>query len=871
MLHIRDLAVVLFLLLIVPVELSGQAAGAVVGAVANTDPMTPEAFFGHPVGADYHLTTYERAMEWFQYLASHSAGRMEVREMGVTGMGRVHQYGVISSAENLARVEEYRQIERRLSLARDLDPQEAKVLAGEGKAVAWIDVGLHATEAAPSEHALQLAYDLVTGEDSQTRRIRDNVITLLVFPNPDGMTMVAEWYMDHVGTEFEESRMPWLYNRYIGHDNNRDSYNVTQDEVRNVSRLQNQDWFPNVVYNHHQTAPFPTRIWMPPYGEPANPNKPGEVIRWENLIGAAMGMAFEKEGKPGAISRISFDAWYPGFMTQVVTHHNIPSILTETALYYLATPHEYSLEDIPKDWRDFQKSAFYTDPWEGGWWRIGDAVEYCLTASKAVLDVTARYREEMLLSKYRLARANMERFASESPYGWAFPVDQGDPFALQELLDKFGLLGVQGYFTTEPLEAGGRILPPPVLVVPTSQPFGGFVKTLLERQDYPDLRDKTQLWQGIPRRVKVEGGPLRPYDVTGWTLSQQMGLEAVPLDGPVTGVDVVPLSEFHRLPMPGPTAAPAPFWSLDSRDSGAWTVVNNLLSRGVPVERESGGEGRFIVRSEATAGLSRVLEDLGGSSKALIGEGEYPDTRPLAPFKVGLYRPWQGNMDEGWLRWILEHYDFPITELRNERVRAGGLSEEFDAIILPSLRVSDLVEGNEVGSVPPKYVGGIGEEGLEALRTFAREGGTIFFHDRSTQVALTAFDLPIQVISERAVSAGFYSAGSILAFSWDSDSPLTRGMNPDGVAFVTSGASLFEVTGPGNDVVGTPRVVGAFPDGGTILLSGYLEGEEAVRGKPAVLDVPYGEGRLVLVGFSLHNRAQMLANFKLLFNSIAGG
>jgi hypothetical protein len=862
-LHFRAFVRVLLSLLIVPVGLSGQAPGP--------DPTTPEAFFGHPVGADYHLTTYERAMDWFQHLSSHSAGRMEVREMGVTGMGRVHRYAVISSAENLARLDEYQEIIQRLSLGRNLDSEEAQAMAGAGKAVAWIDVGLHSTEAAPSEHALQLAYDLVVGDDDKTRRIRDNVITLLVFPNPDGMTMVAEWYMDHVGTEFERSRMPWLYNRYIGHDNNRDSYNVTQEEVRNVSRLQNQEWFPNVVYNHHQTAPFPTRIWMPPYGEPANPNKPGEVIRWENLIGAAMGMAFEEEGKPGAVSRISFDAWYPGFMTQVVTHHNIPSILTETALYNLATPHEYSLEDIPEEWRDFQKSAFYTSPWEGGWWRIGDAVEYCLTASKAVLDVTARYREEMLLSKYRLARANMDRFASEGPFGWAFPVDQADPFALLELLEKFRLLGVQGYFTTAPMEAGGRVLSPGALVVPTSQPFGGFVKTLLERQDYPDLREKTHLWQGIPRRVEIEGGPLRPYDVAGWTLPLQMGLEALPLDGPVSATDVAPLGVSQPLSIQRPGDAQAPFWSLDSRDSGAWKVVNALLSRGVPVERESGGEDRFIIRPDHAGDLSEAIEELGGSSDARAGKGAYPDTRPVTPVRVGVYRPWQGSMDEGWLRWILEHYDFPMTELRNDRVQAGGLSEEFDVIVLPSLRSRDIMEGNRPGSTPPEYVGGIGEEGLEALRAFAREGGTIFFHDGSAQLALTAFDLPIRVVSEEAVEAGFYSAGSILAFSWDPDSPLTRGMDPEGVAFATSRASLFEITGPGEGVVGMPRVVGAFPERGPLLLSGYLEGEEAIRGKPAVLDVPYGEGRLILVGFSLHNRAQTLANFKLLFNAIAGG
>ncbi len=843
---------------------------ALTPSLKGQDPMTPEAFFGYPVGADFHLTTYEKAMEWFDHLAQHSAGRMEVMDMGETGMGRDHRYAVISSPENMDRVAEYRETARRLSLGRGLRPEEAGAMARGGKAIAWIDVGLHSTEAAPSEHVLQLAYNLVTSDEAKVQRIRDEVITLLIFPNPDGMTMVADWYMDHVGTEFEESRMPWLYNRYIGHDNNRDSYNVTQEEVRNVSRLQNQEWFPNVVYNHHQTAPFPTRIWIPPYGEPVNPNKPGEVIRWENLIGAAMGQAFDAEGKPGAVSRISFDAWYPGFMTQVVTHHNIPSILTETALYNLATPHEYSKEDIPAAWRDFQKSGFYTTPWEGGWWRIGDAVEYCLTASMAVLDVTAKYREEMLLSKYRLAQANIQRFQGEAPYGWAFPPGQKDSFALSEMLDKFELLGVEVYRATQPFRAGGETLPEGTLVVPTSQPFGGFVKTLLERQAYPDLRTKTHLWQAIPRRVEVESGPLRPYDVAGWTLPLQMGLDAIELDGPASELDLQVAGTFVPYRADGEST-----WLLDRSDGASWRVVNRLLARGVDVEEESEGEGRFVVGPGNGQALSQVLQEVGTTPRhQTIAEGSsegVPSSEAIQPFRVAIYRPWQGSMDEGWLRWILEHYDFDPTELRNDRIRVGNLRADFDAIVLPSVRARAILEGNREGSVPSEYVGGIGEEGMESLRTFAQEGGTLFFHDGSTELAIQGFDLPIEVVSQEATQAGFYSAGSILRFSWASDSPLTRGMDHDGVVFATSRGSLFEISGEGEGAVGALRPLGSFPEEGSLLLSGYLEGEQAIAGAVPAVEVNYGEGRLVLVGFSLHNRAQMVANFKLLFNAIASG
>lgn len=228
-------------------------------------------------------------------------------------------------------------------------------------------------------------------------------------------------------------------------------------------------------------------------------------------------------------------------------------------------------------------------------------------------------------------------------------------------------------------------------------------------------------------------------------------------------------------------------------------------------------------------------------------------------------------MDEGWLRWILDHYGFPVGELRNAHIRAGNLREAYDVILLPSLGARAILEGNREGSVPPEYVGGIGPEGVEALKEFARSGGTILFHEGSTELALEAFDLPLRDVSERAREAGFYSPGSILRFSWEPSSFLTRGMDPEGVAFVGSRPVLFEVTGSGEGDTGTPAVVGSFPADGSLLLSGYLEGGEGIAGAATVVEVPYGAGRLILVGMGLHNRAQMVANFKLLFNAIAEG
>lgn len=862
----------------------------------------PEEFLGYPVGADYQLTTHETAIAYFELIAGQS-DRMVIREMGETEMGRTMKYAIISSAENIANLDRYREIAERLSLGRGVSPEEADRLADEGRAIGWVDVGLHASECAPSEHAIQLAYDLIIDEDRMTRRIRDNVITLLIFANPDGMTMMAEWYMEHQGEPWE-SRMPWLYSKYIGHDNNRDSYNVTQEETRNISRLQNREWFPNVVYNHHQTAPFPTRIWIPPYGEPTNPNKPAQVIRWENLIGAAMGMAFEVNDQPGAISRISFDAWYPGYMTQIATTHNIPSILTETALYRLATPHEYSEDDVTRASRgggayaEFTSSAFYTSPWKGGWWRIGDAVEYCLTASKAVLDVCARYSREMLLSKYSLATGNIERFASEPPFGWIIPREQRDPTTTARMLEKLMLLGVEVYEADQVIRIAGTEYPAGTIVIPTSQPFGLFVKTMMERQEYPDLRQKTHLWQGLPGRVDVSGAdPLRPYDVAGWTLPLQMGVSYAELHAPPT----FGMMRLTEVPWPdGTVTGSRGKYIFAARDNNSFIAVNRILAAGGRVERvvkpfELDGTwwypGTFIA---SRIGIDEMGQIAAGTHVPMIRTNVSAETVRLEPLRLGHYAPWSGSMDEGWMRWILDEYEFPYERLRNSDILAGDLNERFNVISFADLRSRSILEGNREGSTLSEYVGGIGEEGVENLRQFVLKGGTIICNGGSAAFAIEQFGLPVTIITRELVDAGFYSAGSLMEMTYAG--PVTWGMEGDGVAFWSRGqifdhdadkaqnplfhrgaraAAWFtfsesESEAPQELRIANPALppVSQSPYEGETLLSGYAENVELVLGKATVMHVLYGEGDIVLFGFNFHNRAQSYSTFKLFFNSL---
>jgi hypothetical protein len=831
-------------------------------AVAPVTP--PEKYLGFKPGADFKLASFAQAAGYFELLASQT-GRMRIMDMGPTPMGRHMKYAVISSEGNLRKLDRYKEIAARLSLARGVGAAEADKMAAEGKAVVWIDGGLHATECAPAQHLMQLAYDLVTGEDESTRRIRENTVALLVFANPDGMDLVAEWYMKNVGTKYETSSLPWLYNKYIGHDNNRDSFNASQLETQNISRAQNHEWFPEVVYNHHQTAPFPARIYIPPYGEPTNVNKPPLVIRWENFIGGAMGKAFEEADKPGAISRAFFDAWYPGYVTQIVVTHNIPSILTETALYRYATPREYKVADFPEAYRDLTKSVFYPNPWKGGWWHLGDAVEYCLIASRAVLDFSARYSKDLLLSKYILASGIIEKYKSAPPYGWILPREQADANTMARMIDKLILLGVEVYEAREPFTDDSRQYPDGTYVIPVSQPFGMYVKTMLEIQEYPDLRKNPALWQGIVSPIRVDAAPLRPYDVAGWTLPIQMGVASMELKQPVSfKTALLPASR----PPEGNVSGNEGAWIFSATDNNSYIAANRILRAGGKLRRATES---FILDGKNYTPGAFLADGLSPSSAAAIARETHISmarglttvkAREMKPPRIGHYLPWTGSLDEGWIRWLLEQYEFPYTSLRDADFREGKLKAKADVIILADISSRSIVSGNQEGTMPPEYVGGMTEAGVQHLKEFVAAGGTLICNSASCALAIQTFGLPVKNVLDESIKKGFYIAGSLVRMKYDPTHPLTYGMQENGAAFF-AGGMIFDVQGSAEGI----RAAARFPDE-PLLLSGYLEHDELVRGKATVLEVPFEKGRIVMFGFNFHNRAQAHATFKLLFNSL---
>ena len=844
---------------------------------------SPEAYLGYKSGADFHLATYEKLVGYFELIASQS-DRIGVFDMGPTTEGRRMNYVIISSEENMAQLDKYKEIVQKLSLARGVSKEEAKRLAQEGKVVVWIDSGIHASETSPPMHQFQLAYDLVTGMDRQSQFIRENVILLLVQANPDGMTLVADWYMKNIGTHFETSRLPVLYHKYAGHDNNRDSFMANLVETQNMNRIVGKEWFPELLYVQHETAPFPARIWIPPNPEPVNPNIHPIVTRWKNLIGSAMGQGFEGADQPGALSRTAFDLWYPGYADgPSVEGHNIPTILTETANYRYATPHYYTIYDFPESYRDLTAGTFYPSPWEGGWWRFRDAIEYNLTASKSVLEVAVKYRYELLYYKYKMGRDVIERFKNEPPYGWIIPAEQNDINSTVLMINRFINYGIEVYKADEDFMHDGLSYPRGTYIMPTSQPFGLYVKNILEKQDYPDLRKYGHLWQGISRTQTWDGAPLAPYDGVSWTLPIQMGIDTRTMHTPLKA-QMSLITEV--VSPPGTITGSGSHTIFLHGDNHSFKAVNRILEAGGEVscalaEFFLGGEkypiGSFIVDGR-NIGKNKLRDIAAATGTQMLGGSVRVKTKPVIKSRIALYKSWVASMDAGWISYILEKYEFPYHPLTDAEIKAGNLRERFDVLIFPDQRTSSIIDGHRKGTMPPDYVGGISRDGVENIKKFVQDGGRLICNKNSCDFAIGQFHLPIKNILQDVKPDSFNCPGSLLKVNYDVRHPLTFGLEKKGMAYF-SRAHVFEIIpdtlnikqsgekGMIKKQEGLPTIVAGYP-AESLLISGWILGEEMIREKAAILEVPFGKGRIVLFGFNVHNRAQAYSTFKLLFNSL---
>lgn len=821
-------------------------------ATSQTVP-APASVLGHTPGDDFYLANYDESKAYFQQLAK-ASNRIKIIDVGKTTRGLDWQIAIISSPENLAQLDKYEDINRRLTWARGLDDAAARDLARQGKIFVHIDGGMHSTEVAGAQHSIILAYKLLSAQnDPEIDAILNNVI-LVLWPtlNPDGQNEVVAWYRKNLGTSYEVSPLPDLYQEYVGHDNNRDGYMNNMLESQEVTH-QELIWNPEIFYTQHQTAPFPARIFIPPFVEPISSNIQPILMRWLNALGIDMAAYLDEHNMPGAINRVGFDNWYPGFQDFTGIFRNSISFFTETALYGYATPHFYTVRDFPQDFRSLDSQVFYSSPWEGGWWRLGDAVRYMVGASMSVLDTAAKYHEQLLYNKYQAGRDNISRFTNNPPYAYVISTEQRDLGEAATLVDKLMVNGIEVRQATQPFAANGRNYPAGSWVILMDQPFAGLVKELFEPQKYPDLREN--------------GTPIRPYDVAGWTLPMQMGVDADAVLRPVSSADRANLKLLDKFSAPaGNTEGSGSVFLLDPRTNAHFKAMNEILGSGGHVSFTTDSTDGLPAGAAVMTGMTRdrvaaLSSDLSLSIRAIDKAPE--DVIATKKPRVGLYRAWTADIDEGWTRWILKNYGFAPVTLHNGDIQASHLLDNLDAIILPDADPNQILNGFAPGSVPGEYVGGVGQTGVESLREFVAGGGTLVAFNNASLFVIEQFGLPVTNVLANLKPDEFYCSGSLLRVEIpDSNRPGLWGLPRDPVVMFERGPVF--ATNPGF----RGAVLASYPENVSPLASGYLLHPERIEGKAAALEVGYGNGRIYLFGFKPQWRAQSHGTYKFFFDAI---
>jgi hypothetical protein len=839
---------------------------------------SPERFLGHKIGEDRRLAPWPKVLEYLRVLDA-ASDRISIEAAGRSTLGNEMPLVVLTSAENQQRLDRYREIARRLADPEGLSGEEVRALAAEGKTIALVTCTIHSTEVGSTQMAMEFAYDVATTRDPQMLSWLDDAI-LLIMPsiNPDGQVMVVDWYNKYLGTPFEGGPMPWLYHVYVGHDDNRDYYMLTQKESQVVSDVLYHRWHPQIFLDEHQMGATGPRMFVPPQADPMAPEVHSLIFRQADLLGTGMSMRLEEAGKLGVGSNMIFDSYWPGGTRNTAWWKNITGLLTEVASADMASPlyiEPGELRGGVKGLPEYRRQSNFPSPWPGGWWRLRDIVEYELVATRSFLESAARYRETFLTNVARMAREATERGRTESPRAFVVPAGQYDPPAAAALVDLLLRHGVRVERADAPFLAGRELYPAGSWVIPAAQPYRQFLLTMLRKQRYPEV-------------VPYIGGPvLPPYDVTSWSLPISMGVEVTEVDGPFTetgGAQPARLSAVEAVTWPGgEVAAGAGGYLVSHRADSAWIALNRLLAEGKkvywlkrPMEGVAGSAvGDFwIPPGEATAEAMGRLSREARVAVQPLAKAPAGAALRVKPTRVGLYKPWVANIDEGWTRFLLERYEFRYESLDNAKMKDGTYRAKVDVVVLPS-EDADILERGEPASeearrfwepLPPPYAGGIGTEGGEKLKKWVQDGGTLVALDASASYAIRLLGLPVRNVLDKVPEADFHCPGSMLRIRLDPEHPLSWGLRPEEAAYFADSPAF--QTNPPDSRIGR-RVVASYPeDGEEILVSGYLKGADRLENRAAVVELTVGKGRVVLIGFRAQHRAQPYRTFKLLWNAL---
>lgn len=882
---------------------------------------TPMEELGVNIGDDYHLFTYTQFEAYWRKLAEESP-RMVLEEIGRTAEGRTQLMAIITSPENHRNLARYKEISHRLAHAEGLTDEAARALAREGKAVVWIDGGLHATEIVGSHQLMEMVYQMVSRTDEETMRILDDVIILAVHANPDGMELVSNWYMRvEEPTERSTSGIPRLYHKYVGHDNNRDAYMVNMPETENMARILYSEWNPQIMYNHHQTGPVGTVLFAPPFRDGIAYYLDPLVILGIEAVGTAMHARFVAEGKPGSTMRsgANYSTTWSGCQRCTPYWFNTIGLLTE--IQGNPTPMEIPL--IPGRQLASNELPFPIPPQP---WHFRQAIDYSITANRAVLDYASRNRDKLPYDMYLMGRnsidrgsrdtwtiqpANIETLnaaatgqeidlgrgrrgvpshlyqevlndpAKRDPRGYIIPADQPDFPTATKFVNALIKNGITIHRATSDFTVARTRYPAGSYIVKTAQAFRPHIIDSFEPQDVLD----EFLYPGGP--------PVAPYDITGWTLAFQMGVEFDRIldgfDGPFEEVDGFATAASGTVA----NASGAEGFMLSHQVNDAFVVMNRLVAAGedvfwltenVMVGGETYPAGTIYIRSKrSTAGrLEPLASELGVNFTGVL-ERPRSEALKMQRARVGLWDRFGGSMPSGWTRWLLEQFEFPFEVVYPQQLNGGELSRNFDVLVFVNGSIpppgtsarepARFVAQPDLTRIPAEYHTWLGsvtaDTTIPELREFLEDGGTIITIGSSAANLAAHLDLPIgnHLVDEAGrplPEDQYYIPGSLLDARVDNSMPVAYGMN-DRAVLSFNRSPVFRLEA-GAEAQGVRRF--AWYDSDRPLRSGWAVGQEQLNGGVAMIEADVGDGKLIMFGPGVVERAQPHGTFKLLFNGI---
>jgi len=785
---------------------------------------SPKSVLGFTPGDDRTIADWSQITSYFEKL-DRASDRVLVQNLGQSTLKRPVIVAVISARENILALPKYKDIQQQLADPRKISghmPQER--LFADGKVVVAISCSIHSTEIVASQMSMQLAYELATAQDADTREILENTIILLIpSPNPDGIDIVANWYRKTLGTPYEGREPPELYHYYAGHDDNRDWFMLNLKETQLITRLLWHEWFPQIVYDVHQQGSNGSRFFIPPFYDPPNPNISPLLLRQVGLIGHKVAADLQAAGFKGVLTNALYDTWWHGGFRTAPYFHNSIGILSEAASARLMTSATVTPEQLARSTTRGMRNGIdaatnFPDPWPAGTWRPRDIMDMEMIASRAILSMAAKFRADYLRNFYELGRKNIAPTENKGDtIAYLIPAGQARDEAVAKMVGTLIDQGVDVWRLDRELHV---VLSPRALVrmnSPTEKlgaykvggplmemrevPLGSYIVFL----NQPQRSNVIALFepQIYPNRLTPLGEAERPYDVAGWTLPLQMGLEA-----------------------------PA--------------VVET---------RESANERKLTLLTDG----NQVRADL---ALTLKKGDESPIKNPVKqPVRVGIYRSWVSNMDEGWTRFVFDTFNVPYTSIRDTEFRQGSLNSKFDAIVLPSQSAVQIVNGHAAGTFPAEYTGGLAEAGLKNLKDFVNNGGMLICFDNACDLAIKQFNLPLRNALEGVKTSDFYCPGSIVALEVDNKNPIATTLPATLPAYFIN-SSAFTTTDA------NVRVIARYAKD-NVLMSGWLLGEDKLRGQIALAEVGVGKGRVVLFGFRPQHRGQAWGTLPLIWNVLS--